>query len=126
MSESLDRPVLLSAASNQAVVQLPGRRFPGSVIQGDSLSYLYVLACAVENHAVDTPNDALIEAARELRELLEGLSAGPVIGIGLLFMFFVMLVVGTTFGMFGGLFGALMFRKTPPPVIPPPIPPTVF
>ena len=72
MSESLDRPVLLSAASNQAVVQLPGRRFPGSVIQGDSLSYLYVLACAVENHAVDTPNDALIEAARELRELLEG------------------------------------------------------
>ena len=56
------------------------------------------------------------------RELLEGLSAGPVIGIGLLFMFFVMLVVGTTFGMFGGLFGALLFRKGSPPVAPPPIP----
>ncbi len=61
-------------------------------------------------------------AAPELRELLEGLSAGPTIGIGLVFTFFVMLVVGTTFGMFGGLFGALLFRKSPPPVIPPPIP----
>jgi formate/nitrite transporter FocA (FNT family) len=64
-------------------------------------------------------------AAPELRALLEGLSAGPVIGIGLLFMFFVMLVVGTTFGMFGGLFGALLFRKSAPPVTPPPIPPAM-
>jgi hypothetical protein len=54
--------------------------------------------------------------------MLESLSAGPSIGIGLLFMFFVMLVVGTTFGMFGGLFGALLFRKSAPPVLPPPIP----
>ena len=53
-------------------------------------------------------------AAPELREMLEGLSAGPSIGIGLVFMFFVMLIVGTTFGMFGGLFGALLFRKSSP------------
>jgi len=64
-------------------------------------------------------------AAPELRELLEGISAGPSMGIGMLFMFFVMLVVGTTFGMFGGLFGALLFRKSTPPVMPPPIPPAV-
>ncbi|HEX8031033.1 MAG TPA: DUF5518 domain-containing protein [Vicinamibacterales bacterium] len=57
----------------------------------------------------------------EIRALLEGFSGGPSIGIGLLFMFFVMLVVGTTFGMFGGLFGALLFRKSTP-VVPPPIP----
>ena len=63
--------------------------------------------------------------APELRELLQGMSSGPSIGLGLIFMFFVMLVVGTTFGMFGGLFGALMFRKSQP-VIPPPIPPTAF
>lgn len=59
----------------------------------------------------------------ELRGLFEGMQGGPVIGIGLLFGFFVMLVVSTTFGMLGGLFGALMFKKKPaPPVIPPPIP----
>ena len=62
----------------------------------------------------------------ELRALLEQFSGAPAIGIGLLFGFFVMLVVSTLFGMLGGLFGALMFRKTQPPVIPPPIPPSVF
>lgn len=29
-----------SDASNSAVIQTPGRRFPGSVIQGDSLAIL--------------------------------------------------------------------------------------
>ncbi len=62
----------------------------------------------------------------ELRGLFEGVSGGPVIGIGLLFGFFVMLVVSTTFGMLGGLFGALMFRKKPISVVPPPIPPNSF
>jgi hypothetical protein len=31
-----DSATLLSAATNYAVVQLPGRRFPGIVFQGDS------------------------------------------------------------------------------------------
>ena len=62
----------------------------------------------------------------EFRRLLEQFSGAPAIGIGLLFGFFMMLVVSTLFGMLGGLFGALMFRKNPPPVVPPPIPPTVF
>jgi hypothetical protein len=61
----------------------------------------------------------------ELRGLFEGMSGGPAIGIGLLFGFFVMLAVSTTFGMLGGLFGALIFKKKTPPVIPPPIPPAV-
>jgi hypothetical protein len=59
----------------------------------------------------------------ELREFLENFSGPPAIGIGLLFGFFVTLVISTVFGMLGGLFGALMFRKQPPPVMPPPIPP---
>jgi H+/Cl- antiporter ClcA len=58
----------------------------------------------------------------EVRQLLESMSGGPAIGVGLILGFFVMLVVSTTFGMLGGLFGALMFRKSQPPVIPPPIP----
>jgi ABC-type phosphate transport system permease subunit len=62
----------------------------------------------------------------EFRRLLEQFSGAPAIGIGLIFGFFVMLVVSTLFGMLGGLFGALMFRKNQPPVVPPPIPPSVF
>ena len=34
---------LLSTATNYAVVQLPGRAFPGTVIQGDSLNNLIAL-----------------------------------------------------------------------------------
>jgi hypothetical protein len=63
------------------------------------------------------------DMAPELRQLLESMSGGPAIGIGLLFGFFVMLIVSTLFGMLGGLFGAMMFRKSQPPVVPPPIPP---
>jgi hypothetical protein len=66
------------------------------------------------------------DLAPELRGLLESLSGGPAIGIGLLFGFFVMLVISTLFGMLGGLFGALIFKKSQPPVVPPPIPPNVF
>jgi ABC-type phosphate transport system permease subunit len=62
----------------------------------------------------------------EMRALLERFSGAPTIGLGLVFGFFVMLVVSSLFGMVGGLFGALMFKKNPPPVIPPPIPPSVF
>ena len=62
----------------------------------------------------------------ELRSLLEQFSGAPAIGVGLILMFFVMLVICSLFGMLGGLFGALMFRKSPPPVVPPPIPPNVF
>jgi hypothetical protein len=72
MSESSkDAPVLLSA-SNVAVVHLSGRKFPGSVIQGDSLSNLFDLACVVEDHASASSNVELTEAAGELRELIEG------------------------------------------------------
>ena len=66
------------------------------------------------------------EMTPELRSLLESMQGGPVIGLGLLFGFLLMLFVSTLFGMLGGLFGALMFRKSPPAVIPPPIPPGAF
>jgi ABC-type phosphate transport system permease subunit len=66
------------------------------------------------------------DMAPELRGIIESMSAAPAIGIGLIFGFFVMLVISTLFGMIGGLFGALMFKKNQPPVVPPPIPPQVF
>ena len=61
------------------------------------------------------------EMAPELRGIFENLSGAPVIGIGLILSFFVMLCVSTVFGMLGGLFGALMFKKHSP-TLPPPIP----
>ena len=58
-----------------------------------------------------------------LREALESSSNAPGVGIGVVFGFFVMLVLMTATGMLGGIFGAMMFRKSPPaPVVPPPIP----
>ena len=66
------------------------------------------------------------DMAPELRGIFENMSGAPSIGIGLIVGFFMMLVVGSLFGMLGGLFGALMFRKNQPPVIPPPIPPQSF
>ena len=72
MSEPSKVASVLSSASNVAVVQLPGRRFPGSVVQGDSLSILFGLACEVEDHAIASSNTELIQAAIELREQIEG------------------------------------------------------
>ena len=62
------------------------------------------------------------DMAPEMRAVFENMSGAPAIGLGLIFGFFVMLVVSTLFGMLGGLFGALIFKKNQPPVIPPPIP----
>ena len=64
--------------------------------------------------------------APELRGMIENMSGAPAIGIGLIFGFFVMLVVSSLFGMLGGLFGALLFRKHQPPAVPPPLPPQSF
>jgi hypothetical protein len=38
---------ILSHASNSGIVQMPGRKFPGIVIQGDSLSNLFEQVCAL-------------------------------------------------------------------------------
>ena len=39
---------------NSAVVRVPGRRFPGVVVQGDSLSILFDLAMFVAEHLPET------------------------------------------------------------------------
>ncbi len=66
-----------------------------------------------------------LENAQDLppavRQILESIGTGPVIGFGLIIMFCVMIFVFSLFGLLGGLFGALFFRKSQP-VVPPPIP----
>jgi hypothetical protein len=63
---------VFSEASNVAIVRMPGRRFPGSVIQGDSLSILRGLAQELRNGLRDHPDEDLRGTAQELFELLDG------------------------------------------------------
>ena len=76
---------LLTPASNFAVVQLPGRKYPGVVFQGDSLSSLCALATLVAEQAQDTPafdeaiglRDELNEVLRSYIRVLEGRGIRP-------------------------------------------------
>ncbi len=61
---------VFSEASNRAVVRMPGRRFPGVVIQGDSLSLLVSAARLVREGVPQ--GGALQETANELFDLLSG------------------------------------------------------
>ncbi|MCG8092055.1 MAG: hypothetical protein JAZ17_00245 [Candidatus Thiodiazotropha endolucinida] len=58
---------IFSDASNVAVMRHPGRSFPGSLIQGDSLCSLVNIAKRVEKQ-IDKSN--LSEAKEELEELI--------------------------------------------------------
>jgi hypothetical protein len=58
---------VLSEATNSAVVRMPGRRFPGAVIQGDSLHALYTDLRDLEHK--------LTEALGRGHELIEEVSA---------------------------------------------------
>jgi len=61
---------VFSEASNSAIVRMPGRKFPGVVIQGDSL---YLLASAAKHlHKHVDPDGPLKEWADELSRLLSG------------------------------------------------------
>jgi hypothetical protein len=60
-----------SAVSNLAVIEVPGRRFPGSVIQGDSLMLLCTLASSIHQRAVQATDQTLIDETAELQDLLQ-------------------------------------------------------
>jgi hypothetical protein len=55
---------------NSAIVRVPGRVFPGVVIQGDSLSNLFNLAMDVVEASSKTANFGPHEAAEELAQKL--------------------------------------------------------
>jgi hypothetical protein len=60
---------LLTGPHNYAIVQLPGRRFPGVVVQGDSLSILCEQASNVARLAAGSP------AHEEAEQLFAALNA---------------------------------------------------
>lgn len=72
MAERTIQVELLSEASNSTIIKLPWRDFPGSVVQGDSLSILLSLARDVRDRARRTADSGLVEAAQDLHDLLQG------------------------------------------------------
>src|SRR5947208_15653500 len=55
---------------NSAVVRVPGRKYPGVVVQGDSLSILFDLAMFVVEHLPDTGDPEVGDAANDLAQQL--------------------------------------------------------
>ena len=61
-----------SNTPNAAVIRLPGRRFPGIVIQGDSLKILHECVEEVARQTQELQIPALRDAADELRATING------------------------------------------------------
>lgn len=70
---------LLTPGGNNAVVQMPGRKFPGVLVQGDTMSSLLALAEAAESllQQGDTQRGAeeVADLANSLAEMLTGYEA---------------------------------------------------
>ncbi len=62
---------VFSEESNYGIVRMPGRRFPGCVIQGDSLSILVALAEGICKTLRTIANEQLVGEAEELRDQLQ-------------------------------------------------------
>ena len=65
---------MYSEAAGSAIVRIPGRRFPGVVLQGDSLSILHVNAKDLSTRLKElgVQDEELLYAAQELQEQLLG------------------------------------------------------
>jgi hypothetical protein len=70
--------------------------------------------------------ERMFESARdippEVRTIIEGMRSGAAIGVMTIVTTLLFVVVGSIFGLVGGVIGALMFRTNVPPP-PPPVPP---
>ena len=60
-----------SETSNYGVVRMPGRSFPGAVIQGDSLAILCNHARSIHRRVAQIGDSELLGETAELLELLE-------------------------------------------------------
>jgi hypothetical protein len=81
---------LIDNTTNHAVVQLPGRRFPGSVIQGDSLHSLLTTALDIQklartavpkNHELHDEIEFLVGELRERLSHYESVLASRGLGL---------------------------------------------
>jgi hypothetical protein len=69
----LEQLEVYSTATNAAVVRVPERRFPGIVVQGDSLHGLTSLAVDVLRRAKASTDGELVEIAQDLFQRLSSL-----------------------------------------------------
>jgi hypothetical protein len=67
-----DNLKILSQIPNSGIVQLPGRKFPGVVIQGDTLSNLFDGVRCVLQEAKRLQNEELFYEMLMLAEQLQG------------------------------------------------------
>lgn len=63
---------VITDATNVAVIRMPGRRFPGILLQGDSLNYLRVLSQSLKTRLADIEDEDLVCTVTELEALLQG------------------------------------------------------
>lgn len=63
---------VLSEAVNNWIVQTPGRKYPGVVVQGDSLHHLQYLSSRIAKIAETMNDEDLTDLATELNDLLTG------------------------------------------------------
>jgi hypothetical protein len=62
---SRDALRVLSTVTNYAVVQLPGRKYPGLVVQGDRLREWVELIRAGDSNSIESLTDALTTSLNE-------------------------------------------------------------
>ena len=62
---------VFSDLSNYAIVRMPGRNYPGCVVQGDSLSVLLGSVERAHSLALEMGNSELIDELASLKESLE-------------------------------------------------------
>ena len=63
---------VFSQASNYGIVRMPGRNYPGSVIQGDSLRNLLARIEEIEERTKYSTDKELIDIVSGIKELLAG------------------------------------------------------
>jgi uncharacterized protein DUF6959 len=61
---------ILSDMVNMPVLRMPGRKFPGIVIQGDTLSSLFALSNMIRSRAEQGDDAEMIDLAEELKNEL--------------------------------------------------------
>ncbi len=84
---------------------------------------LQLLMAPIQRRVAEGILDAAGNIPPELRDMIEEMSSGAGGAlIGLMLMFFLMLVLGVIFATLGGVLGALMFRRNPQPPTPNPQP----
>lgn len=59
--------------TNRGIVRMPNRKFPGCVVQGDSLSVLYLAAKKIRGLAAKSDDAELRSESRKLFDCLDGM-----------------------------------------------------